>query len=226
MPHHHFTFFTSILNLILPNSWVPFYIPVYVCIYTGEFMSQRCYEQSETKCTHCRNGYYNDNYNNDFLQCKNCKGCSKERTYTPLLFFVLSFMVCLYWSVPVIHLLYILTFLIVTWITSSVWSHKIELTNMTVKRDRGLPSISSWWVSSLEVDGGLRKFCFSCSEKVLKIHMEKSLLSVLLRPERKCTAYWDFNGSYWFLSSLVLERLCPSDFGFNSIQTHQLVIFK
>lgn len=87
----------------------------------------------------------------------------------------------------------------VTWITSLVWSHKLELTNMTVKWDRGPPFISSWWVSSLEVDGGLRNFCFSCSERVHKVHMEKVEWSLLLGPERKYTAYWDFISSYWFI---------------------------
>ncbi|XP_056617595.1 tumor necrosis factor receptor superfamily member 5 isoform X2 [Triplophysa dalaica] len=44
----------------------------------GESMKQRCSGQSETKCNPCNNGYYNDNYNNDYLVCKNCKGCYKE----------------------------------------------------------------------------------------------------------------------------------------------------
>ncbi|KAI7807039.1 putative CD27 antigen, partial [Triplophysa rosa] len=44
----------------------------------GELMAQRCSGQSDTKCVPCSNGYYNDDYNNDFLQCKLCKGCYKE----------------------------------------------------------------------------------------------------------------------------------------------------
>ncbi|KAA0703016.1 hypothetical protein E1301_Tti010876 [Triplophysa tibetana] len=44
----------------------------------GEFMAHRCSGQSETKCNPCSNGYYNEDYNNSYKQCKSCKGCYKE----------------------------------------------------------------------------------------------------------------------------------------------------
>lgn len=48
-------------------------------------MSDNCKGSLKTKCAPCTNGYFADDYNNNYNRCDHCKTCTKDRMSTRFL---------------------------------------------------------------------------------------------------------------------------------------------